>query len=81
MMTRDLRMGRWLQLRGRAKMWWARLIRNEELEARGNADVVAGALQESYGAAVKQGVREVTRGIDAVANAAKRTVRAIESSR
>ena len=81
MMTRDIRMGRWLQLRGRAKMWWARLIGNEELEARGNADVVAGALQESYGVAVKQGVREVTRGIDLLANAAKRTVRAIESSR
>lgn len=47
MMTRDIRMGRWLQLRGRAKMWWARLIGNDELEARGNADVVAGALQES----------------------------------
>ena len=81
MMTRDIRMGRWLQLRGRAKMWWARLIGNDELEARGNADVVAGALQESYGVAVKQGVREVTRGIDVLANAAKRTVRAIESSR
>ena len=81
MMTRDIRMGRWLQLRGRAKMWWARLIGNDELEARGNADLVAGALQESYGVAVKQGVREVTRGIDVLANAAKRTVRAIESSR
>ncbi len=81
MMTRDIRVGRWLQLRGRAKMWWARLIGNDELEARGNADVVAGALQESYGVAVKQGVREVTRGIDVLANAAKRTVRAIESSR
>jgi len=77
-MSRDVWMGRWLQIRGRLKMAWASIVGDEELSARGNADVVAGALQESYGVAKKQTVREVTRGIDAVADVAKRAARALE---
>jgi uncharacterized protein YjbJ (UPF0337 family) len=77
-MSRDIRMGRWLQLRGRLKMAWARLIGDEPLAADASADVVAGALQETYGVAKKQTVREVTKGIDALAAVAKRTARAIE---
>lgn len=77
-MNKDIRGGRWLQLRGRIKMAWAWLTRDEALSAEGNADVVAGTLQESYGAAKKQTVREVTRGIEAIADVAKRTARALD---
>lgn len=79
-MSKDIRIGRWLQIRGRVKMWWARLMGDEALEAAGNGDVVAGTLQESYGRAKKQGIREVRRGIDAVAKKAKDTLRTIDSA-
>jgi uncharacterized protein YjbJ (UPF0337 family) len=76
-MNKDIFYGWWLQLRGRAKRAWAWLTGDEEMAAEGNADVVTGALQESYGVAKKQAVREVTRGIDTLAAVAKRTARSI----
>ena len=76
-MNRDVRVGRWLQLRGRMKLGWARLFNQRPMLADGHADVVAGALQESYGLARHQAVRDVTRGIDAVATVAKRFARTL----
>jgi len=61
------------------KKWWAKLTRDESLDAAGDADIVAGALQESYGRVKEEGVREVARGIDKVARAAKKTLKDIES--
>jgi uncharacterized protein YjbJ (UPF0337 family) len=71
-MSRDIREGRWLQIRGRVRRAWARLVGSQDLAAEGNAEVVAGALQESYGVAKKQAARELSRGVDAVAGAIKR---------
>lgn len=76
-MSRDVRSGRWLQLRGRVKMAWARLTGHRPLHADGHADVVAGALQESFGLARDQAVRDVTRGIDAVATLAKQVTKSL----
>jgi len=77
-MNRDVWDGRWLKLRGRVKMAAAKVLRSEALSAEGNADVIAGSLQESYGTAKKTAAREVARGIDAVADVAKKTVKALE---
>ncbi|MEI7893457.1 MAG: hypothetical protein WCI05_10210 [Myxococcales bacterium] len=77
-MSNDILAGRWLQLRGRAKRAWAWLLADESLAAAGNADVATGALQESYGVAKRQAIQKVTRGIDAVAGAAKRTARSLD---
>jgi uncharacterized protein YjbJ (UPF0337 family) len=77
-MNQDIRDGRWRQVRGKAKRTWGRLVGNEAITAEGNADVVAGALQESIGVARKGAVSEVTRGVDAVANFAKKAARSIE---
>jgi uncharacterized protein YjbJ (UPF0337 family) len=74
-MSRDIREGRWLQIRGRIRRAWARLVGSEELAADANAEVVAGALQESYGVAKKQAAREVSRGVDSIAGAIKRAAR------
>jgi uncharacterized protein YjbJ (UPF0337 family) len=74
----DIREGRWLQLKGRARRAWGSWIGNENVEAQGNAEVVAGALQESLGVAKREASREVSRGADAVAKLAKKAARAIE---
>lgn len=78
-MSREIHEGRWLQLRGRAKRAWGRLVGNERLTAEGNADVVAGALQESLGIAKRDAERRVQRSIDRLAGAAKRFARRLAS--
>jgi uncharacterized protein YjbJ (UPF0337 family) len=77
-MNHDIRDGRWKQLRGKAKRTWGRLVGNDAVTAEGNADVVAGTLQESIGVARRGAVDEVTRGVDAVADFAKKAARSIE---
>jgi uncharacterized protein YjbJ (UPF0337 family) len=77
-MNQDIRDGRWLQLRGKAKRAWGRIVGNESVTAEGNADVIAGALQESIGVARKGAVREVSRGVDAVAEFAKKAAKSLE---
>ncbi len=71
-MSRDIHEGRWLQVKGRAKRAWGALFGDTQLEAKGNADVVAGAIQESIGVARREAAREVARGADAVAKLAKK---------
>ena len=74
-MNQDIRNGRWLQLRGRAKRAWARVTGDEQLATEGNADVAAGALQESVGIARRDAARHVGRAVDRVAAATKRFAR------
>jgi len=77
-MNQDIREGRWRQLLGKTKRAWGRLVGNDSISAEGNADVVAGALQESIGVARKSAAEEVSRGVDAVASFAKKAARSIE---
>jgi uncharacterized protein YjbJ (UPF0337 family) len=74
----DIQEGRWLQWRGRAKRAWGALIGDAQVEAEGNADVVAGAVQESLGVGRREAGREIARGADALARFAKKAARAIE---
>jgi uncharacterized protein YjbJ (UPF0337 family) len=73
-MSREIRTGRWLQIQGRAKRAWGELVGNDEIAAQGNADVVAGAVEESIGVAK----REISRGADALATFAKEAARSLE---
>jgi uncharacterized protein YjbJ (UPF0337 family) len=77
-MSHEIQHGRWLQVRGRVKRTWAKLVGDEELAANGNADVVAGALEESLGVAKKEAIRKVSRGVDQLAAVAKRAVKTLE---
>ena len=77
-MNKDIRQGRWMQVWGRIKLAWARLVGNERLAADANAEVAAGALLESYGTAKKQTLREVSKGIDALAGVAKRAAKSLD---
>lgn len=71
-MSRDIHEGRWLQMKGRAKRAWGALVGNTQIEAEGNAALVAGAVQESIGLAKREAAREVARGADAIAKIAKK---------
>jgi uncharacterized protein YjbJ (UPF0337 family) len=74
----DIHEGRWLQWKGRVKRAWGTLVGDEQVEAEGNVEVVAGAVQESIGVAKREAAREVARGADTLAKLAKKAARAIE---
>jgi uncharacterized protein YjbJ (UPF0337 family) len=76
-MNREIRNGRWLQITGRTKRAWGRFFGNDELAARGDAEIVAGALEESLGIAKKRAVNTVTRGVDRFAETTKRLARSL----
>jgi uncharacterized protein YjbJ (UPF0337 family) len=76
-MSRDIREGRWLQLRGKAKRGWGKLVGSDAVTAEGNADVVAGAVQESIGIAKRDAAREVSEGVDAAARFVKKAARSL----
>jgi uncharacterized protein YjbJ (UPF0337 family) len=76
-MGRDIQTGRWRQLRGRAKRAWGELVGNDAITAEGNAEVVAGAVEESIGVAKREAAREIARSADTLASYAKKAARAI----
>ena len=77
-MNQDIREGRWIKFRGKAKRAVARIIGDSNMAAEGNADVVAGALQESIGHARKSAAREIERGVDILAGFAEKAARSLE---
>ncbi len=76
-MNREIRNGRLLQLSGRMKRAWGGFVSDDELTARGEAEIVAGALEESLGVAKRRAVEGVNRGVDRLASATKRIARSI----
>jgi uncharacterized protein YjbJ (UPF0337 family) len=76
-MSRDIQSGRWLQIRGRAKRAWGELVGDDAIAAQGNAEVVAGAVEESLGVAKREAAREIARSADVLASYAKKAARAI----
>ncbi len=76
-MSRGIRSGRWLQIRGRIKRAWGELVGNDDITAEGNAEVVTGAVEESIGVARREAGREIARGADALASYAKRAAKTL----
>ncbi len=60
-MTQDILSGKWKQMRGQVKQWWARLTDDDLDRIDGAMDKLAGALQERYGWAREQAVREIKK--------------------
>ena len=59
-MNSDIIGGKWEQLKGKARQQWAKLT-NDDIElVKGDAQTLAGRLQERYGWAREQAEREVT---------------------
>lgn len=48
-MNRDIIKGKWLQVKGSVKEKWGELTDDELDQIDGNADILAGKLQEKYG--------------------------------
>ena len=58
-MNKDIISGKWTQLKGRAQARWGDLTDDDFDVAEGNAEYLAGKLQERYGWAREDAKREV----------------------
>jgi uncharacterized protein YjbJ (UPF0337 family) len=58
-MNTDVLQGMWSQVRGEARRQWGKLTDDELDQARGNAEKLAGLVQEKYGYARERAEREV----------------------
>lgn len=76
-MNREIRQGRFMQISGKTKRAWGRFIGNDALASRGDAEIVAGAVEESLGIAKERAVNTVTRGVDRFAHATKKIARSL----
>ena len=57
--NRDVLLGKWKKLRGRARAQWGRLTQNRLDQIGGNYERLVGRLQESYGYTREQSKREI----------------------
>ncbi|HXG05225.1 MAG TPA: CsbD family protein [Candidatus Binatia bacterium] len=60
-MNQDVFAGKWKQLKGRAREWWGQLTDDEIDQVQGNAERLAGLLQERYGYSREEAEREIER--------------------
>ena len=58
-MNKDIIEGKWEQLKGQAKAKWGDLTDDELTEAKGNAQYLAGKVQERYGKTKEEAEAEV----------------------
>ncbi len=58
-MNKDVLAGRWREIRGQAKGWWARLTDDDLNRAAGKWDVLVGLLQQKYGYTREQAARDI----------------------
>ena len=58
-MNKDIIEGKWEQLKGQAKAKWGDLIDDDLTEAKGNAQILAGKVQERYGKTKEEAEAEV----------------------
>ena len=58
-LNRDVLAGKWKQLAGKAKAAWGQLTDDELTRTEGNAERLAGLIQERYGKTKEEAQREV----------------------
>lgn len=58
-MNKDIASGKWRQMVGKAKEKWGKLTDDELTRIEGNADQLAGLVQERYGRTREQAKKEV----------------------
>lgn len=64
-MNSDFVAGKWKQLAGKAKAAWGELTDDELTRTEGNAERLAGLIQERYGRTKEQAKKEVNDFFDA----------------
>lgn len=62
--NKDTIRGKWHQLAGKAKVQWSKLTDDELLRVEGNAEQLAGLVQERYGRTREQARKEVEDFLD-----------------
>lgn len=67
-MNSDTLAGQWKQLKGSAKVRWAKLTDDDLMRAEGSYDRLVGSIQERYGYAREQAEDEVNTWLDSVPN-------------
>ena len=58
-MNRDTLKGQWMQLKGKARLQWGKLTDNDLEKIQGNAELLAGKIQEYYGKTREQAEKEL----------------------
>jgi uncharacterized protein YjbJ (UPF0337 family) len=58
-MNNDELLGKWTQIRGRAKVLWGRLTDDDLELTAGKVDVLAGLLQDKYGYTRRRAVKDI----------------------
>ena len=65
-MNSDTLSGQWKQLKGSAKVRWAKLTDDDLMSTEGNYDKLVGSIQERYGYARERAEDEVNTWLDSV---------------
>jgi uncharacterized protein YjbJ (UPF0337 family) len=60
-MNRDTLKGQWTQLKGQVRKQWGKLTDDEIDQIQGDAEILMGKLQQSYGYSREQAERELER--------------------
>ena len=60
-MNKDVFEGKWKQVRGEAKVWWAKLTDDDLDKVAGHFEVFVGLLQEKYGYSREQAEEEIEK--------------------
>jgi uncharacterized protein YjbJ (UPF0337 family) len=64
MLNKDIAKGKWKQFAGRAKETWGKLTDDEITESEGNAERLAGKVQERYGVTREEARKQVNEFLD-----------------
>jgi uncharacterized protein YjbJ (UPF0337 family) len=66
-MNEDTFKGQWKQFKGRVRKQWGKLTDDDLDQIKGDAEILAGKIQERYGRAKDEAKREVERFLDETA--------------
>jgi uncharacterized protein YjbJ (UPF0337 family) len=59
-MNKDILQGNWMQLKGKIKAEWGKLTDDQLDQVNGNADMLAGKIQEAYGVSRDEAERRIS---------------------
>ncbi|WP_028081851.1 CsbD family protein [Solimonas soli] len=65
-MNRDTLKGQWKQVKGRAKETWGKLTDDDLLRVEGNAERLAGLVQERYGVTRDEAGKQIDRFLEGI---------------
>ena len=71
-MNSDTLKGQWKQLKGHVRKQWGKLTEDDVDQVKGDAEVLAGKLQERYGRSREQAHQEIRRFLEQAEHGASR---------